>query len=111
MPTITINDLFPAFVGELSRLVSEAGHPHLSEQIPSLPVVARCNCAQDNCAHFYTAPPPRGAYPPNHTNILLPTDDGLIVVDVIEDRIVAVEILDRPDVKQLLDKALPVVAA
>jgi hypothetical protein len=55
---------------------------------------------------FLTAPPPNGPYGAGHTNVMLPASSGLIVLDVIDDRIVAVEVLDRPDVKPLLDAYL-----
>jgi hypothetical protein len=103
----TIGDLLPAFSLELQTLTRAAGRPDLAGQIPSLPIVARCTCGQDNCAQFYTEAPPRGAYPAGHSNLMLPDPVGLIVLDIVGDRIVCVEILDRPDVKPAIDKILP----
>lgn len=103
----TIGELLPAFSLELQTLTRASGRPDLAEQIPSLPIVARCTCGQDDCAHFYTAPRPSGAYPAGHSTLTLPALQGLIVLDIVDDRIVAVEILDRPDVKPAIDKFLP----
>jgi hypothetical protein len=103
----TVRDVFPAFVDELVELCRRAGSPELGEQIPELPVVARCTCGQNNCAHFYTAPPPLHSYPPGHRNVVLPAKRGLIVLCVVDERVVAVEVLDRHDVKARLDAHLP----
>jgi hypothetical protein len=102
-----IEELFPDFSSELRDLVREAGRTDLAEQIGTLPVVARCSCGQNNCAHFYTATPPSGAYPPGHKSVPLPARSGLIVLDLLNDRVVAIEVLDRPDVKKILDGFLP----
>ena len=103
-----VRDLIPEFSRELQTLVTKAGRPDLGEQIPDLPIVARCRCGESNCAHFYTAPPPAGAYPPGHTCLPLASAAGLLTLDLIGDRIVAVEILDRPDLKLTLDRHMPV---
>jgi hypothetical protein len=103
----TIREVFPAFVVELVDLCRRAGRPELGEQIPELSVVARCTCGQNNCAHFYTVPPPLDSYPPGHRNLVLPAKRGLIVLDLVDEQVVAVEVLDRHDVKQALDAHLP----
>jgi hypothetical protein len=103
----TVHELFPAFALELEELSRSAGRPDIATQIRALPVVARCTCGQRSCAHFYTAPPPEGAYGDDHSNILLPSKRGLVVIDLVGDRVVGVEVLDRPDVTPLLDAYLP----
>jgi len=108
MPSVrTVRDVFPAFAGELADLCRSAARSDLAVQIADLPVVARCRCGQKNCAHFYTAPPPDGAYGAGHRNVLLPSKRGLIVIDVVNDRVVGVEVLDRHDVTEILDAYLP----
>jgi hypothetical protein len=102
----TVQDLFPPFAAELEELCRQEGHDDLAGQVAALPVVARCKCGQGNCAHFYTAPPPRGAYGPGHSNVVLPADRGLVVLDLVNGRIAAVEVLDRPEVKRALDEYL-----
>jgi hypothetical protein len=99
----TIQDLLPAFAAELESLTLSAGRSDLIKQIRSLPVLERCTCGQHNCAHFYTEPKPVGPYGAGHTNVMLPSDRGLIIYELVGDRIVAVEVLGRPDVKAVLD--------
>jgi hypothetical protein len=100
----TMAELFPAFSLELQSLAVAAGRSDLAPQVPSLPIVGRCTCGEDSCAQFYTAPPPGGSYGPRHTSLMLPSAEGLIVLDLLEDQIVAIEVLDRPDIKPTLDR-------
>ena len=103
----TVREIFPRFAVELEQLIRASSRPELAAQVGELLVVARCRCAQPDCAHFFTAAPPQGAYGPGHASIELASEHGLIVLDVIDDRIVAVEVLDRGDVKAILDAHLP----
>jgi hypothetical protein len=102
-----IRDVFPDFSEELVGLVEASTRPELAAGIPDLPVVDRCRCGQSNCAHFYTAPRPEGAYGPGHESVPLDSEKGWIILDVVGGTVVAVEILDRPDVKRQLDAVLP----
>ena len=103
----TVREIFPRFVTELEQLIRASSRPELASQVGDLPVVSRCRCGQPNCAHFYTAPPPQGAYSAGHASIPLGAEQGLIVLDIINDRIVAVEVVDRDDVKASLDAHIP----
>ncbi len=103
-----VGELFPSFARELEELVRKTDKPELADQVPFLPVVDRCRCGDKNCAHFYTATPPKGAYGAGHSNIMLESlGDELIILDVVDERIVAVEVLDQPEVRLLLDRYLP----
>jgi hypothetical protein len=100
----TIAELLPTFAEELERLTAAAGRPDLVPQIRTLPVFDRCRCGEGNCAHFYTEPKPRGSYGDGHSNVTLPAEQGMIVYDLVDGRIVAVEVLDRLDVKATIDE-------
>jgi hypothetical protein len=104
----SVREVFPEFVAELVALVEASPRPELADQIPGLGVVDRCRCDQGNCAHFYTAPRPVGAYPEGRVNVRLAACRGLIVLDVVGTQVVAVEVLDRRDVKKWLDAVLAV---
>jgi hypothetical protein len=97
----------PAFATELEDLVRRAGRVDLAPQIRDLLVLDRCDCGDDGCAHFYTAAKPTGAYGPTHSNVLLPSTKGTVVLDLLGDRIAAVEVFDRPHIKAVLDRHLP----
>jgi len=106
-PKLSVAALFPEFARELVALVLDDGRADLAAQLPGLVVMSRCTCGEGNCAHFYTAPPPDGPYGAGHASIMLSSKTGLVVLDLVDERIVAVEVLDRPDVKELLDGYLP----
>jgi hypothetical protein len=102
LPTV-----LPGLAEELSALLAEQGHTGLARQVQDLRVFDRCRCGDDNCATFYTAPPPEGAWGPGHTNVVVEKAKGLVVLDVVHDKIVCVEVLDRSDVMEPLLRAVP----
>jgi hypothetical protein len=104
---LPLTTLLPAFAEELKAMMRTAQRDDLAAQVPSLMVVARCTCGDLDCAHFYTEPPPLSSYGPGHYNVQLSAATGLVVLDVVSDRVVAIEVLDRPDVKGPLDEHLP----
>ena len=103
-----VNELFPDFSDELAALLRDAGESDLARQIPGLGVIDRCRCGESSCATFYTADRPQGAWKGEHHNLLLGADRGMLIVDVVDGRIACVEVLDRSDVKVLLDRAVPI---
>lgn len=103
----SIETVFPDFAQEIEALLDASGHSALASQVRSLPIVDRCQCGEEDCAHFYTSPRPEGAYGPGHSNLVVDTSSGLVVLDVVGGAIVAIEVLDRPDVKELLDRYMP----
>jgi len=70
-------------------------------------MVTRCSCGDAFCASFYTAPKPRGSYGPKHRNIALEPNDGMIILDLVDEVIVNVEVIDRPDVRAKLELLFP----
>lgn len=102
-------DLFPAFANELKQLLEEQGEPDLAIQVSSLAIHDRCRCG-DNicCGTFYTQPKPEGGYGPGHRNVrLMPSEGTLLILDVVAGEIMCVEVLDREDVREKLEEALP----
>jgi hypothetical protein len=102
----TVGTLFPDFLSELETMVRAVGRDDLVDQLQGLPVLSRCTCGDSNCAHFYTSSKP-ASHGGQHENVLLPSRSGLVVLDVLHGRVMAIEILDRLDVKRVLDAHLP----
>jgi hypothetical protein len=92
----------PNLSQELTALLIFAGEPILASQVTGLEIVQRCPCEDDFCATFYTAPRPNGAYGPGHRNVSLEPEKGMIVLDVLDERIMKVEILYRDEVRSQL---------
>ena len=93
----------PVFAEELNETLLRQGEPDLAVQNSDLAIYGRCSCKQADCATFYTAPKPEAAYPPSHFNVEAETATGMVILDVVDGRIVCVEVLHRQDVKQCLD--------
>jgi hypothetical protein len=105
-PVLDVATLFPAFLPELEELMRAVGRPDLFERLRSARVFSRCACGDANCAHFYTAPQPSAAGG-RPENLLLPSQSGLIALDIVNGEVTAVEVLDRPDLQVILDRYLP----
>ena len=102
-----LRELAPNFANELAALLRAADEPRLADQVPALRVVGRCRCGDDFCASFYTAPPPAGAYGPGLRNVPLNPETGMVILDVVDERIMQVEVLYNPRFRQVLHAALP----
>ena len=93
-PCCSYRDVFPTTSGVIADLLMKAGHPMLAEQIPNLKIYDRCSC--EACASFYTQPKPEKGYGPTHWGISLDPPTGMIIFDIVGDRIAFIEILDFP---------------
>ena len=89
---------------ELSDLLITAREPGLAAQVDQLEIVAKCSCSDDFCASFYTAQKPVGSYGPKHRNLELAPVRGTIILDLVDDRIVHVEVLYRDEVRSKLTR-------
>jgi hypothetical protein len=97
----------PELGGELEALLNSAGKAKLAAQVPGLRIVDRCRCGDDFCATFHVQPKPEASYGPGHRNIALEPKTGMLILDVVDDNIAAVEVLYRDDVRTSLHELLP----
>lgn len=104
-PQPLLIDAMPQFVSELLSALSASDHSSLSSHVQSLRIVDRCDCGDGSCATFFTSPKPSPSWGKGHRNIVLPVEGYDLILDVVEQDIVCVEILDRADLKELLDKS------
>jgi len=100
-------EIFPALSTELQQLLAERGEPGLAAQVPKLSVIERCRCGDDFCGTFYVLPKPDGAYGPGHRNVALTPKEGMLILDVVSDKIAAVEVLYRDEIRQRLQTEFP----
>jgi hypothetical protein len=105
--TLQFRALAPDFAEELAALLLAEDEPALAEQMLSAEIVARCECEDEFCASFYTAPRPAGAYGPGHENIQLEPSTGMVILDVVQGRLMQVEVLYHPEFRRRLRLALP----
>lgn len=107
MNQFKLKEFFPELVLELEYLLRQEEEYQLAEQVPELWIVDRCRCKEYFCGMFYTVPKPDGAWGPNHRNVPLVTESGEITLDVVDEKITAVEILFRNDFREKLFQLLP----
>jgi len=101
-------ETLPAFSAELRQLLIDKAEPELATQVSTLNILDRCRCGDDVCcATFYTQPKPEGSFGPGHRNVVLAPDEGMVILDVVDDQIACVEVLDREDVREKLVSVLP----
>jgi hypothetical protein len=100
-------EVLPIFAKEIEELLNKHNEPKLASQVASLSIVDRCRCSEDFCAAFYVEHKPLGAYGPGHRNVELEPESGMIILDVVDDRIMQVEVLYRDEVRQVIQAAIP----
>jgi len=97
----------PELASEIELLLEAAGETELAAQISRLRIVDRCRCGDDFCSTFYVQPKPDGAYGPGHRNVALTPRRGMIILDVVDEKIACVEVLYRDEIRHKLHALLP----
>ena len=100
-------DALPDLADELSTLLNQGGATELATQVPFLRLVDRCRCGDDFCATLYTAPKPNGAYGPNHESMPLNPSSGHLILDLVDRKIVCIEILFRENLRTRVLRLFP----
>ena len=95
-------EVFPDLADELRVRLRSEDEKELAETVSDLRIVERCRCGDEFCGTFYTIPKPRGSYGPTHRTIDLDVEEGMLIVDVVDERIVCVEVLYRDRVRDRL---------
>jgi hypothetical protein len=102
-----VREVLSELVPELENGLREYQLPALALQVANLVIVDRCRCGDDFCATFYTAPKPSAAFDSQLETIELDCEQGYLNVDVLNGKIVCVEVLYRDAVRDKLLAALP----
>ena len=105
--SLILQEVLPGLASELEVLLRSDDESELASQIASLTVVDRCRCDVDSCATIYTVPKPEGAWGSTHRNIVLDVPEGMMVLDVLDERIVCIEILDRDEITEQVLSLFP----
>ena len=62
----------------------------------------RCRCEDDFCSTFYVRSPDSEARQGHRRTVPLKPSRGILILDVVDDKIAAIEVLYRNDVRQTL---------
>jgi len=95
-----LNDVLPDLLEELVHLLKGTGAEPLEDQLRGLRIESICDCGDDNCSSFATAPEVKVA------NVVeLQSIEGHLIIDLnAADQICFIEVLGRPDVRYLLEE-------
>ncbi len=100
MPAPLLSEILPDLVEEMAFLLRERGAEPLCDQLRALHIESVCDCGDENCASFATAPEVKVA-----STVELQAMEGFLIVDLTAaGQICFIEVLHRPDVKYLLEE-------
>jgi hypothetical protein len=100
MSSPLISEVLPDLLEEIVFLLQGTGAEPLEQQLRSLRVESICDCGDENCASFATATKVKVA----EVVELNPTE-GFLIIDLdAAQQICFIEVLNRPDVKYLLEE-------
>ena len=102
-PSLPLAVALPDLAFELQQLLEAQGEPALAAQVAELRIVDRCQCQDNFCSTFYVLPKPQGRYGPGHRNVSLTPEEGMLILDVVHEKIACVEVLYRDEIRQKLD--------
>lgn len=95
-----LSEVLPDLVEEMAYLLRQTGAPPLEEQLRQLRLESVCDCGDEGCASFATAPEVKV-----HRTVELEAVEGFLIIDLnAADQICFIEVLSRPDVKYLLEE-------
>ena len=100
MPAPLISDVLSDLLEEMVFLLQGTGAEPLEQQLRELRIESICDCGDDNCASFATAPEVKVA-----SVVELQPIEGHLILDLnAAQEICFIEVLGRTDVKYLLEE-------
>ncbi len=98
-----ISEVLPDLLEEMVYLLREIGADPLGEQLRQLRIESICDCRDENCASFATAPEVKV-----ENVVELQAMEGFLIIDLnAQNEVCFIEVLGRPDVKYLLEEHYP----
>jgi hypothetical protein len=98
-----VSDVLPDLVEELVYLLRQQGADPLCDQVRALRIESICDCGDENCSSFATENEVKVA-----RTLELQSVEGFLIIDLnAADHICFIEVLNRPDVKYLLEEHYP----
>ena len=95
-----ISEILPDLLEELIFVVRQTDAAGIEEQLRALRIESICDCGDENCASFATAPEVKVS-----RVVELQAMEGFLIIDLnAAGEICFIEVLGRPDVKYLLEE-------
>jgi hypothetical protein len=91
-----LREVHPDLVAELAALLATEGEHDLAITVHDVRMVADCECGDDFCRSIRTSDhTPGQPYGAGHRCVPLLPERGMLVLDVVDGRIVYIEVLHR----------------
>ncbi|WP_329118896.1 hypothetical protein [Streptomyces sp. NBC_01465] len=101
-----VRDVYPDLIAELVVALEEEGERDLSIVVRDVRLVGECGCGDDFCQSIRTSDHPQGQpYGPGHRCVPLLPSNGMLILDVVDGRIMYIEILDRAPMERAVPPA------
>jgi hypothetical protein len=95
-----LSEVLPDLVEEIAYLLKQQGADPLESKVRALRIESVCDCGDENCASFATAPEVKVA-----DYVELQSMEGQLIIDLnAASEICFIEVLGRPDIKYLLEE-------
>lgn len=95
-----VSDVLPDLIDEMAALLREVGAEPLIEKLAALRIEAVCDCGDESCSSFATLEEVKV-----DNAVELPVMEGYLIVDLnAANEICFIEVLNRPDIKYLLEE-------
>jgi hypothetical protein len=95
-----ISEVLPDLLEEIVFLIRQTDAAGLEAQLRGLRIESVCDCGDDSCASFATAPDVKV-----RKVVELQAMEGHLIIDLnAADEVCFIEVLGRPDVKYLLEE-------
>jgi hypothetical protein len=101
-----LTEFLPEIAEEVRQLLLIGERADLLPSLDAARFVSPCGCGDDICSSIYTASKPSGSWGPSHETAPLGPKEGMINLDVVGGKIVYIEIIDRPDIKTIVDSRI-----
>lgn len=97
--------VLPELAQQLRDGLTELSANDLALSVDQLDVVDRCRCRDPSCGIFYCLP--KELWKGKRLRQVIPRVPCLFAIDVYDEQIACVEILDRPEITEMLDSLFP----
>ena len=95
-----LSEVLPDLLEELVYLLRQSDSAALEPQLRRLKIESICDCGDQDCASFATAPEVKVS-----RVVELEALEGILILDLnADDQICFIEVLGRPDVRYLLEE-------
>jgi len=95
-----VSEILPDLLEEIIFVVRQTDAAGLEDQLRALRIESICDCGDENCASFATAPEVKVS-----RVVELQAMEGFLIIDLnAAGEICFIEVLGRPDVKYLLEE-------